>query len=89
MAILGILVIFNICKLPIISKLLTNLGNLSVYMWFFHALFFTDVVRTIYQPLILVNDNIFIITLWTILLTYVCSWVLKKVVDGVENLLSK
>ena len=48
MAILGILVIFNSCKMPIISKVLTSLGNLSVYMWFFHALFFTDIVRTIY-----------------------------------------
>ena len=89
MSILGILIIFNTCTLPIISKVLTNLGNLSVYMWFFHALFFTDVVRTIYQPLILVSDNIFIITLWTILLTYACSWVLKWLVDMVEGCLHK
>ena len=85
MAILGILVIFNSCKMPIISKVLTSLGNLSVYMWFFHALFFTDIVRTIYQPFILVSNNIFIITIWTILLTYVCSWGLKKVVDELKT----
>lgn len=85
LCILGILIIFNSCKLPILSKVLTNLGNHSVYMWFFHALFFTDIVRTIYQPLILVSDNIFIITIWTILLTYVCSWILKSVVDRIES----
>ena len=85
MAILGILVIFNSCKMPIISKVLTSLGNLSVYMWFFHALFFTDIVRTIYQPCILVSDNIFIITIWTILLTYVCSLILKIIEEKIEG----
>lgn len=87
--ILGILIIFNSCNLPILSRLLTSLGNLSVYMWFFHALFFTDVVRTVYQPFILVSNNIFIITLWTIILTYICSWILKKMVDCVEVSISK
>ena len=85
MAIFGILVIFNSCKMPIISKVLTSLGNLSVYMWFFHALFFTDIVRTIYQPFILVSDNIFIITIWTIILTYVCCWILKTIVERIEG----
>lgn len=84
-AVLGILVIFNSCKMPIISKVLTSLGNLSVYMWFFHALFFTDIVRTIYQPFILVSDNIFIITIWTIILTYVCCWILKTIVERIEG----
>lgn len=87
--ILGILIIFNSCNLPVISKILTSLGSLSVYMWFFHALFFTDVVRAVYQPFILVSDNIFIITLWTIILTYICSWILKKKVDCVEVSISK
>ena len=84
-AVLGILVIVNSCKMPIISKVLTSLGNLSVYMWFFHALFFTDVVRAIYQPFILVSDNIFIVTTWTILLTYLCSWILKSIVERIEG----
>lgn len=89
LSILGILIIFNSCKLPITSKVLTSLGNLSVYMWFFHALFFTDVVRAIYQPFILVSNNIFFITLWTILLTYVCSWVLKKALGWIEHIFAK
>ena len=87
--ILGILIIFNSCNLPVFSKILTSLGSLSVYMWFFHALFFTTNVRAVYQPFILVSNNIFIITLWTILLTYICSWVLKKIVDSTEGLVSK
>lgn len=89
LAILGILIIFNACKLPITSRILTSLGDHSVYMWFFHALFFTDIVRTIYQPWILISDNIFVITLWTILLTYAVSVVLKRMMDGAEKLLHK
>lgn len=89
MCILGILIIFNGCRLPILSKILTSLGNVSVYMWFFHALFFTSIVRTIYQPFILVSDNIFIITIWSIMLTYVCSCILKSMVDGIEHTISK
>lgn len=86
MAILGILIIFNTCRLQVTSKVLTGLGNLSVFMWFFHAIFFTDVVRTIYQPFILVSNSIFIVTFWTILLTYACCLILKKGVDYVEKL---
>ena len=88
-AILGILLISHSCRATVIKKVLISLGNLSVYMWFFHALFFTDIVRSIYQPFILVSDNIFIITIWTILLTYLCSSILKWIVDRVENSLNK
>lgn len=84
MAILGILLIFNSCKLRFISKVLTALGNLSVYMWFFHALFFTNIVRAIYQPYILVSNNIFLVTLWTIALTYVCCWFLRMIVENAK-----
>lgn len=88
-SILGILIIFNTSELPFIRKMLISLGNHSVYMWFFHALFFTDVVRVVYQPLILVSDNIFIVALWTIVLTYLCSWGLKKVDDGIRKQVRK
>ena len=84
-AILGILFISHSCRATVIKKVLTSLGNLSVYMWFFHALFFTDIVRSIYQPIILVSDNIFIVTIWTILLTYLCSWILKTFVERIEG----
>ena len=83
------LAIFNSTKLTITTQILTSLGNLSVYMWFMHALYFTDIVRAIYQPFILISDNIFIITLWTILLTYACSLILKWAVDTVGNSISK
>lgn len=50
-------------------------------MWFFHGLFFTAAVRSVYQPFIMVSTNLWIISLWTIVLTYICSVVIKKVVE--------
>lgn len=87
--ILSVLIIFNRYELPLLTKVLIVLGNVSVYMWFFHALFFTDAVRGVYEPLIRISDNLCIVTCWTILLTYVCSCVLKYIVERVEGLVSK
>lgn len=76
-----ILYLFNWLKMPVLSKVMTSLGNNSVYMWFLHGLFFTDVVRSFYQPFIMVSTNLWIISLWTIFLSYVCSVIIKKVVE--------
>lgn len=89
MFILLILIVFNLYNLPLLRKVLVELGDTSVYMWFFHAVFFTKAVRSFYQPLITWSDNLWIIIIWTILLTYVCSWILKKMVDCVEDSISK
>lgn len=78
-AILSILVIFNVCKVKYTRKVFISLGNASVYMWFLHALFFTSPVRSVYQPMITISNNIWIVTLWAIVLTFTISWMLKKV----------
>lgn len=87
--IFAILVIFNLCRLPLLTKVMTTLGNVSVYMWFFHALFFTGVVRSTYQPFIMVSHSLFIIVPWTILLTFCCSWVIKKTVNKGQQMIVK
>lgn len=76
-----ILYLFNQFQMPKLSKVMISLGNNSVYMWFFHGLFFTAAVRSVYQPFIMVSTNLWIISLWTIVLTYICSVVIKKVVE--------
>lgn len=76
-----ILYLFNQFQMPKFSKVMASLGNNSVYMWFFHGLFFTAVVRSIYQPLIMISTNLWIISIWTILLSYICAFVLKKIVE--------
>lgn len=88
-SICGILIIFNTCNLPVTSKVLTEIGNLSVYMWFFHALFFMNMTSPVYQPMICVSDNLFIVTIWTIILTYIISWILKRILDNSETYFQK
>ena len=87
MMIFGIVALFSCCKLKLLSSLFMKLGELSVYMWFLHALFFTKPIRAFYQPLILVSDNIFVVTLCTIVLTTIMALVVKSVVDGVTRLI--
>lgn len=79
--ILGILSFFSVCKCIWLEKIMIELGDKSVYMWFFHALFFTAATRPIYGRFVLVSDNLWIIALWTIMLSYVCSRIIKKVIE--------
>lgn len=83
--ILAVLVIFNLYKLPVLSRTLTKLGNVSVYMWFFHALFFTSVVSDVYSPIVKIFDNLWIFTIWTIVITFVCSWLIMKIYNLLFN----
>lgn len=79
------LVIANQLKCRFVSNVLTVLGNTSVYMWFFHALFFTACTRWLYQPLVAISNSLWIVTLWTIVLTFVCSWCIMCVVNKIES----
>ena len=81
--IFSILVISNRMRCCIISRILTALGNASVYMWFFHALFFTTVVRPIYQPIVAISSSLWVVTLWCIILTFTCSYVIMSLVNGI------
>lgn len=87
MFILAVLIVFNIFKLPYLKRLLTALGNASVYMWFFHALFFTKAVRSFYQPFILISDSLWIIIPWTLFLTFTCSWLIILLTKKIKTFL--
>lgn len=65
----------------ILYNFMLCLGSYSVWMWFVHALFFTPCVRYLYQPLIMISKNLWIITIWTILLTYILSYILRAIKD--------
>ena len=58
-------------------------------MWFFHALFYTEATRWFYQPVIRIFDNINLVVLCMIVVTFVASWLLKTVVDQLTLLLTK
>lgn len=79
--ILCILAIFTAKPLKLASKVMSELGDKSVYMWFFHALFFTAATRPVYQHFVMISDNLWLIALWTIVLSYVCSYIIKKIVE--------
>lgn len=80
-AITCILVMTSQLQTKWIRKVLVELGDKSVYMWFIHALFFTAATRPVYQQFVMISDNLWIISIWTILLSYLCSYVVKKVVE--------
>ena len=82
--ILAVLIVFNLYELPILSRALSVLGEVSVYMWFFHALFFTEVVASVYEPLIHISDSIWIVTPWAIFVTLMCSLCIRNVVECVQ-----
>jgi hypothetical protein len=79
--ILCILVVFSQFKMKYFSKVMLELGDKSVYMWFVHALFFTAATRPIYHQFVMISSNLWIVALWTIVLSYLISLVIKKVVE--------
>lgn len=84
--IVAILVIANQVNCTPLSNVFVLLGKTSVYMWFFHALFFTQATRNIYQPFVAISDHLWVNTIWTIVLTFLCSWTLMKAEGGFEKL---
>lgn len=79
--ILCILVVFSQLKMKCLSKVIAELGDKSVYMWFVHALFFTAATRPVYHQFVMISNNLWLVAFWTILLSYTFSVVLKKLVE--------
>jgi hypothetical protein len=78
----AIAVFFNALRCMPVRVMLIKMGEVSVYMWFFHALFFTKAVRWFYQPAITIFNDINLVALWTIILTFFASWLIKTIVDN-------
>lgn len=79
----AVVILFNKCNLGPLRRLLKKIGDISVYMWFFHALFFTACVSWFYQPAITIFKDINLVVLWTMLITFVSSWLIKTIVDRI------
>ena len=84
----AIAVLFSKFEWEPFRSVMAKLGEVSVYMWFFHALFFTKVVSWFYQPAITIFSDINLVVLWTIVLTFFVSWLIKMIVDRVINLVT-
>lgn len=81
----GVLLLFQNNEDKIYARILIALGVASVWMWFVHGLFFTKEIRHIYQPLIMISDNVWVISLWVILLSYLSSVILMKAHKKIEK----
>lgn len=79
--ILCILIVFSQFRLRWLSIIMSELGEKSVYMWFVHALFFTAATRPVYHKFVMISENLWIVAIWTILLSFLISLFLKKIVE--------
>ena len=79
----AIAVLFNKFEWRYFRKSMIKIGEVSAYMWFFHALFYTKAVRWFYQPAITIFNDINLVVLWAIILTFFASWLIKSVVDAI------
>lgn len=78
--------IFNSFKLKRLKQGFTKVGDLSMYMWFFHAIFFTEAVslytkNLVFEPF----HNFFYTFTMTFVLTYLGSWIIKNIVSPIIN----
>lgn len=84
----AIAVLFNTYKWPYLRTVFSKIGELSMYMWFLHGLFYTEGVRRFYQPAITIFNDVNLVVIWTITLTFFAAWLLKTIVDAVLKRLS-
>lgn len=78
--------IFNSFKLKYLTSFLINIGNLSMYMWFFHAIFFTTTVNLYTKNLVFEPFHCFLYTfVMTFVLSYMASWIIKKLITPIIN----
>lgn len=81
----AIVVLFSKFEFRYLRPLMVKLGWASMYMWFLQALFHTPIVRTVYQPIVTIFGDINLVVLWTIVVLFIASWLLRSVIDYILN----
>ena len=84
----AIAILFSKFELKYVRQLMVKLGWASMYMWFLQALFHTPIVRTVYQPIITIFNDINLVVLWTIIVLFIAAWLLRNIVDYVLRRIS-
>lgn len=88
--ILGVLMIFNASEYRVFKRIMTELGNKSMWMWWIHALFFTTVTAWFYGVLVtFANFNPYIFTLWVIIASYCLGYLIDLLYDSLQKLTYK
>lgn len=81
----AVAVLFNKFKWTLLRKIFSKIGELSVYLWFFQGLFFTEGTKRFYQPAITIFNDVNLVALWAMILTFFASWLIKTIVDAITK----
>ena len=84
--ILSVLMLFQGKEKSFLSRILSQLGKTSVYMWFLHVIFYMDKTSNFYSPLLLFKNSYILSTIWIIILTFFVSWCLMKLTDKAKKI---
>lgn len=73
MVVFPIVALFKRIQVPHLYGFLKRIGQVSVYMWFIHAIFFSSKTRSIFQEQWYWPDNIVVVMLSVTLISYLVS----------------
>ena len=82
----AIAVLFSKFEFKYLRPVMVKIGWASMYMWFLQALFHTPIVRTVYQPIVTIFDDINLVVVWTMVVLFFAAWLLRNAVDHVLSI---
>lgn len=82
----AIAVLFSKFEFKYLRPVMVKIGWASMYMWFLQALFHTPIVRTVYQPIVTIFNDINLVVVWTMVVLFFAAWLLRSAVDYVLSI---
>lgn len=76
-------------KVKIVELVFSVLGKYSTGIWFFHAVFFSEYLRDVFQPLLTVIKTPVLMYLWCIVLSLLGALAYQRILDGIHIALKK
>lgn len=81
----SVIQIHNRVSLPFVEKILSQIGKYSLLMWFASCIFYNN-SKAVFNPILYYPHNPVLVTVWGLLLCYVFSFVMDKVLSKVVNI---
>ena len=78
------IIIFSKFIPKFILNIISKIGEYSLYMWLCHGIFF-NISKEVFMPILYFPKNPILVLLWGLILTYIISLVIKKIVDFLES----
>lgn len=85
MFVYGVAKLLQYIKNTVLMKLFKEIGKYSLYMWFFHCIFFNE-CRNLTQPILYWLRNPVLVVIWGLILCYIPSVLLDKPVTCLNKL---